>query len=62
MKVKYQLAVTKKPLLSVIIKIDVYKTTRAKIKVYDEKYGRFRGLSNSTNVEGCKAPSDSWVI
>ena len=35
-KVKYQLAVTKEPLLSVIIEIDVYKATRAKIKVYSK--------------------------
>lgn len=53
---KHQFAVTKQPLLRVIVEMDAYKATRAKIEAYDEKYGRFGGLSSSTDVEGCKAP------
>ncbi len=55
-KAKYQFAVIKEPLLRVIVEMDAYKATRAKIEAYSEKYGRFRGLSSSTDVEGCKAP------
>ncbi len=55
-KAKYQFAVIKEPLLRVIIEIDVYKATRAKIEAYSEKYRRFRGLSSSTDIEGYKAP------
>ena len=39
-----------------IIKIDVYKITRAKIKIYNKKYGRFEELSNSIDVKEYKAP------
>ena len=35
-KAKYQLAVTKEPLLSVIVEMDAYKATRAKIEAYSE--------------------------
>ena len=43
MKAKYQLAVTKEPLLSVIVEMDAYKATQAKIEAYGEQYGRFGG-------------------
>ena len=55
-KTKYQFAVIKKSLLRVVMKINTYKTTRAKIETYDKKYKRFGGLSSSTDIEGCKAP------
>ncbi len=42
-KAKYQLAVTKEPLLSVIVEMDAYKATRAKIEAYGEQCGRFWG-------------------
>ena len=34
--------------------MDACKAPRVKIKAYGERYGRFGGLSSSTNVEGCK--------
>ncbi len=42
-KAKYQLAVTKESLLSVIMKMNAYKATRAKIEAYNKQYGRFEG-------------------
>ena len=42
-RAKYQLAITKEPLLSVIVEMDAYKATRAKIEVYGGKYGSFGG-------------------
>lgn len=43
-KAKYQLAVTKESLLSVIVEMNAYKATRANIEVYGEQYGRFGGV------------------
>ena len=42
-KAKYQLAVTKEPLLRVIVEMDAYKATSAKTEAYGEQYGRFGG-------------------
>ncbi len=42
-KAKYQLAVTKEPLLSVIVEVDAHKATRAKIEACGEQCGRFGG-------------------
>ncbi len=55
-KAKYQLVVMKKPPLRVIVGADAYKAIMAKIEAYKENYRRFEGLSNGTDVEGCKAP------
>ena len=52
-KAKYQLAVTKEPPLRMIVEMDAYKATLAKIEAYGEKYRRFEGLRNSADVEGC---------
>ena len=38
------------------MEMDAYKATRAKTEAYGGTYGRFEGLSSSTDVEGCKAP------
>ena len=42
-KAKYQFAVTKEPLLRVIVWTDAYKVTITKIKAYRENYRRFEG-------------------
>lgn len=55
LKAKYQLAVMKEPSLRVITGADAYKAVMAKIEVYEENYRRFEGLSNDTDLEGCKA-------
>lgn len=55
LKAKYQLAVMKEPSLRVITGADAYKAVMAKIEVYEENYRRFEGLSNGTDLEGCKA-------
>ena len=61
-KARYQLMVIKKLLLKVIVGANIYKAIMAKIKTYKGKYMRFEGVSNSTDVEGCKAPRYSWVV
>ena len=35
---------------------DAYNAIMVKIKAYEENYRRFEGMSNITDVEGCKAP------
>ncbi len=54
-KAIYQLAVMKEPPLRVITGADAYKAIMAKIEGYEENYGRFEGLSNGTDLKGCKA-------
>ena len=61
-KARYQLAVTKELLLKVIVGANIYKAIMAKIETYEGKYRRFEGVSNSTDVEGCKAPRYGWVV
>ena len=39
-----------------IVEMDAYKATKAKTEAYGKKYRKFKGLSTSANVEGCKAP------
>ena len=55
-KAKYQLLVLKKPPLRVIMGADAYKAIIIKIKTYEENYRRFKRLSNTTDIKGCKAP------
>lgn len=45
--------VVKKPLLRVIMRAEVYKTIMAKIEIYKKSDRRFKGLNNSTDVDGC---------
>ena len=60
-KAKYQLAVTKEPLLSVIVEMDAYKATRAKIEAYDEQVDHLlcrkhseRTLKEKLSGDACK--------
>lgn len=45
-------------LLRVIVEMDAYKATLAKIEVY----GKSIGLRNNIDVEGCNTPRDDWVL
>ena len=54
-KAKYQLVVMKESPLRVIVGVDAHKAVMVKIEVYEENYRRFEGLSNGTDLEGCKA-------
>ena len=53
----YELAVMKDPPLRVVIGTDAYKAIMAKIESYGENYKKYEEISNSTDVDGYKAPS-----
>jgi NAD(P)-dependent dehydrogenase (short-subunit alcohol dehydrogenase family) len=53
----YEFAIMKDPPLRVVIGTDAYKGIMGKLKEYDENYKKYEKLSNSTDVEGYKAPS-----
>ena len=55
-KAMYDLAIIKDPPLRVVIGTDAYKAIMGKIESYGENYKRYESISNSTDVEGYKAP------
>ena len=55
-KAIYELAVLKDPPLRVVIGTDAYKAIMGKIQSYGENYKKYEDISNSTDVEGYKAP------
>ncbi len=56
-KTMYHLAVMEDPPLRVVIGTDAYKAIMGKIESYGENYKKYEKISNSTDVEGYKAPS-----
>lgn len=56
-KAFYELAIMKDPPLRCVVGTDAYKAIMTKIKTYDENYKKYEKLSNSTDVDGYKAPS-----
>ena len=56
-KAMYELAIMKDPPLRVVIGSDAYKAIMGKIETYGQNYKKYEKLSNSTDVEGYKAPS-----
>jgi len=56
-KAMYELAVMEDPPLRVVIGTDAYKAINAKIQTYSENYKKYEKLSNSTDVDGYKAPA-----
>ena len=44
--------VIKEPLLRVIIETEAYKAIIVKIEIYKESDRRFKGLNNSTDING----------
>ncbi|KAL9065955.1 MAG: hypothetical protein Q9161_007870 [Pseudevernia consocians] len=55
-KAMYEFAVMKDPPLRVVIGTDAYKAIMGKIESYGENYKKYEKISNSTDVEGYKAP------
>lgn len=55
-KAMYELATLKDPPLRVVIGTDAYKAIMGKIESYGENYKKYEKISNSTDVEGYKAP------
>ncbi|EHK96242.1 NAD(P)-binding Rossmann-fold containing protein [Glarea lozoyensis ATCC 20868] len=53
----YEFAIMKDPPLRVVIGTDAYQGILGKLKEYDENYKKYEKLSNSTDVDGYKAPS-----
>ena len=53
----YELAVMPDPPLRCIIGSDAYQGILGKLKEYEENVKRFEKLSNSTDVDGYKAPA-----
>jgi short-subunit dehydrogenase len=53
----YEFAIMKDPPLRVVIGTDAYQGIMGKLKEYDENYKKYEKLSNSTDVDGYKAPS-----
>lgn len=53
----YDLAVMEDPPLRCIVGTDAYAGIQDKLKKYKESIEKFKDLSNSTDVEGYKAPS-----
>lgn len=56
-KAMYELAVLDDPPLRVVIGTDAYAGIYTKLKTYDENYKKYEKISNSTDVDGYKAPS-----
>ncbi|KAK2625443.1 hypothetical protein QTJ16_004755 [Diplocarpon rosae] len=56
-KAMYELAILEDPPLRVVIGTDAYKAIYGKLKEYDENYKKYEKISNSTDVDGYKAPS-----
>jgi NAD(P)-dependent dehydrogenase (short-subunit alcohol dehydrogenase family) len=56
-KAFYELAVMKDPPLRCVVGTDAYKAVMDKISKYEENYKKYEKLSNSTDVDGYKAPS-----
>ncbi|KAH8679851.1 hypothetical protein BGZ60DRAFT_481359 [Tricladium varicosporioides] len=56
-KAMYELAIMPDPPLRVVIGTDAYKAINDKIKKYGENYKKYEKISNSTDVDGYKAPS-----
>ena len=56
-KAMYELATLKEPPLRVVIGTDAYKAINQKITDYGENYKKYEKISNSTDVEGYKAPN-----
>ena len=56
-KAMYELAVMKDPPIRVVVGTDAYARIYKKIKDYDEGYKKYEKISNSTDVDGYKAPS-----
>lgn len=52
----YKLAVMENPPLRCIIGTDAYKAIKTKLQTYTESVEKFKDLSNSTDVDGYKAP------
>lgn len=56
-KAFYELAVMKDPPLRCIVGTDAFKAINDKMDKYRKNIDQFKDLSNSTDVEGYKAPS-----
>lgn len=56
-KAFYELAVMKDPPLRCIVGTDAYSAINKKLETYSESVKKFEKLSNSTDVDGYKAPS-----
>lgn len=56
-KAFYDLAVMEDPPLRCIVGTDAYARLNKKLEIYTENTKKFEKLSNSTDVEGYKAPS-----
>lgn len=56
-QVFYDLAVMKDPPLRCIVGTDAYSAIKTKLETYKENVEKFKELSNSTDVDGYKAPS-----
>lgn len=56
-KAMYEIAVMDEPPLRVVIGTDAYKAILDKIDKYEKNYKKYEKLSNSTDVDGYKAPS-----
>jgi len=55
-KAMYEFAIMKDPPLRVVIGTDAYKAIHTKLDAYRENYTKYEKLSNSTDVDGYKAP------
>ena len=55
-KAMYELAILKDPPLRVVVGTDAYKAILGKIESYGENYRKYESISNSTDVDGYKAP------
>jgi hypothetical protein len=53
----YDLAVMRDPPLRCIVGTDAYSAIQAKLKTYKESVEKYKEISNSTDVDGYKAPS-----
>ena len=55
-KAMYELAILEEPPLRVVVGTDAYKLVMAKIEAYGDNYKKYEKISNSTDVDGYKAP------
>jgi len=56
-KAMYELAVMDDPPLRCVLGTDAYKAMGGKLDTYKKNVEKFKDLSNSTDVDGYKAPS-----
>ena len=56
-KAMYELGVLEEPPLRGVVGTDAYKMIMGKVEAYGENYKKYEKISNSTDVDGYKAPS-----